>query len=144
MVNHSKPRVQTLVLSRYPTPALVHDFILLFLPPWCPHLTPLAIESLETSLLISPLLGGPARHRPLRLLFTCTNSSQAATCTCNTQPRVSSHHIVNHSSHQVATIHWSSDALVLISLKMIVRQISSCKLFVLISHCGIFLMMILH
>jgi hypothetical protein len=34
------------------------------------------------------------------LLFTCTNANQAATCTCtyNTQPRVSPHHVVNHSS----------------------------------------------
>jgi hypothetical protein len=48
-----------------------------------------------------------------RLLFTYTNANQATTYTCNTRPRVSPHHIVNHSSHQGATIHRSSDALVL-------------------------------
>jgi hypothetical protein len=63
-VNHRKPHVQTLVVSRYPAPALVHDFVLLFLPPCGPHLTPLAAGSLESGLLVSPLLGGPARHRP--------------------------------------------------------------------------------
>jgi hypothetical protein len=31
-----------------------------------------------------------------RLLFTCTNTNQVATCTCNTWPRVSPHHVVNH------------------------------------------------
>jgi hypothetical protein len=67
MVNHHKPYVQTLVMSRYPTPAHVHDFVLLFLPPCGPHLTPLATASLEPSLLVSPLLGGPARHRPFAL-----------------------------------------------------------------------------
>jgi hypothetical protein len=47
----------------------VHDFILLFMPPCGPHLTPLATGSLERSLLV---------------FFTCTNTSQATTCTCNT------------------------------------------------------------
>jgi hypothetical protein len=45
-------------------------FILLFLPPCSPHLTPLATGSLEPSLLVSPLLGGPARPRP----FACRSS----------------------------------------------------------------------
>jgi hypothetical protein len=51
-------------MSRYPAPAPVHDFVLLFLPPCGPHLTPLATRSLESGLLVSPLLGGPARLRP--------------------------------------------------------------------------------
>jgi hypothetical protein len=63
-VNRCKPRVQTPVVSHYPTLAPVHDFVLLFLPPCGPHLTPLATGSLESGLLVSPLLGGPARHRP--------------------------------------------------------------------------------
>jgi hypothetical protein len=46
-------------------------------------------------------------------LLTCTNANQDATCTCNTRPRVSPHHIVNHSSQPGATIHRSSDAPVL-------------------------------
>jgi hypothetical protein len=64
LVNRCKPRVQTPVVSRYPAPAPIDDFVLLFLPPWGPHLTPLATGSLESGLLVSPLLGGPARHRP--------------------------------------------------------------------------------
>jgi hypothetical protein len=55
--------------GREPLPytAPVHDFVLLFLPPCDSHLTPLATRSLEPSLLVSPLLGGPARHRPFAL-----------------------------------------------------------------------------
>jgi hypothetical protein len=64
VVNRHKPRVQTPVVSRYSAPAPIDDFILLFLPPCGPHLTPLATGSLESGLLVSPLLGGPARHRP--------------------------------------------------------------------------------
>jgi hypothetical protein len=63
-VNRRKPRVQTPVVSRYPAPTPVEDFVLLFLPPCGPHLTPLVTGSLESDLLVSPLLGGPARHRP--------------------------------------------------------------------------------
>jgi hypothetical protein len=51
-------------MSRYHAPAPVYDFVLLFLPPRGPHLTPLATGSLESGLLVSPLLGGPSRHRP--------------------------------------------------------------------------------
>jgi hypothetical protein len=67
VVNRRKPCVQTPVVRRYPTLAPVHDFVLLFLPPCGPHLTPLPTRSLEPSLLVSPLLGGPARHRPFAL-----------------------------------------------------------------------------
>jgi hypothetical protein len=63
-MNRCKPRMQTPVMSRYPASAPVHDFVFLFLPPCGPHLTPLATGSLEPSLLISPLLEGPTRHRP--------------------------------------------------------------------------------
>jgi hypothetical protein len=63
-VNRRKPRVQTPVVSRYPAPAPVDDFVLLLLPPCSPHLTPLATRSLESGLLVSLLLRGPARHRP--------------------------------------------------------------------------------
>jgi hypothetical protein len=51
-------------VSRYPAPAPIHDFVLLFLPPCGSHLTLLATGSLEPNLLVSPLLGGPARVRP--------------------------------------------------------------------------------
>jgi hypothetical protein len=40
VVNRRKPRVQTLVVIRYPASAHVHDFILLFLPPCGSHLIP--------------------------------------------------------------------------------------------------------
>jgi hypothetical protein len=66
-VNRRKPRVQTLIVSRYPAPAPVHNFILLFLPPCGPHFTPLATGSLEPSLLVSPLLGGPVKPGPFAL-----------------------------------------------------------------------------
>jgi hypothetical protein len=72
----------------------------------------LATGSIESSLLVSPL-GGHTGEDLSRPLFTCTNTNQAATCTCNTRPRVSPHHVVNHSSHQGVTIHRSSDAPVL-------------------------------
>jgi hypothetical protein len=77
MVNRRKPRVQSPIVSRYPAPAPVHDFVLLFLPLCGLHLTPLAIGSLELSLLVSPLLGGPARHKPFVLslhLHQCKSS----------------------------------------------------------------------
>jgi hypothetical protein len=87
----------------------IHDFILLFMPPCGPHLTPLATGSLERSLLVFSTPGGLTSDDLSRLFFTCTNTSQAATCTCNTQSRISPHNVVNHSSHQEATIHRSSN-----------------------------------
>jgi hypothetical protein len=66
-VNCRKPHVQTLVMSPYPAPTPIDNFVLLFLPPCGPHLTPLSTGSLESGLLVSPLLGGPARHRPFAL-----------------------------------------------------------------------------
>jgi hypothetical protein len=62
----------------------VHDIILPFLPPCGPHLTPLATGSLERSLLVFSTPGGLTGNNLSRLFFTCTNTSQAATCTCNT------------------------------------------------------------
>jgi hypothetical protein len=62
----------------------VHDFILLFMPPCGPHMTPLAIESLERSLLVFSTPGGLNGDDLSRLFFTCTNTSQDTTCTCNT------------------------------------------------------------
>jgi hypothetical protein len=93
----------TLVLRLYQE--TVHDFVPLFLPPCGPHLTPLATGSLEPSLLVFSTPGGLTVDDHSSLFFTCTNTSQAATCTCNTWPRFSPHNIVNHSSHQEATIH---------------------------------------
>jgi hypothetical protein len=79
----------------------VHDFILLFMPPCGPHLTPLATGSLERSLLVFSTPGGLTGDDLSRLFFTCTNTSQGATCTCD--------NVVNHSSHKEATIHRSSN-----------------------------------
>jgi hypothetical protein len=62
------------------------------------------------SLHSSEALQGIDLSRPL---FTCTNANQAATCTCNTQPIVRPHHVVNHSSQLGATNHRSSNAPVL-------------------------------
>jgi hypothetical protein len=72
----------TLVLRLYQE--IVHDFILLFMPPCSPHLTPLSTRSLERSLLVFSTPGGLTGDDLSRLFFTCTNTSQAATCTCNT------------------------------------------------------------
>jgi hypothetical protein len=60
------------------------DFILLFLPPCGPHLTPLATRSLKPSLLVFSTPGGLNGNDLSRLFFTCTNISQAATYTYNT------------------------------------------------------------
>jgi hypothetical protein len=60
------------------------DFIMSFLPPCGSYLTPLAIGSLELSLLVFSTPGGLIGNDLSRLFFTCTNTSQAATCTCNT------------------------------------------------------------
>jgi hypothetical protein len=62
----------------------VHDFILLLMPPCGPHLTPLATGSLERSLLVFSTLGGLTGDDLSCLFFTCTNTSHAPTCTCNT------------------------------------------------------------
>jgi hypothetical protein len=62
----------------------VHDFVLLFLPRCGSHLIPLATESLEPRLLVFSTPGGLTSDDLSRLFFTCTNTSQAATCTCNT------------------------------------------------------------
>jgi hypothetical protein len=63
---------------------IVHDFILLFMPPCGPHLTTLATGSLEQSLLLFSTPRCLTSNDLSRLFFTCTNTSQAATCTCNT------------------------------------------------------------
>jgi hypothetical protein len=100
----------------------VHDFVPLFFPPCGPHLTPLATRSLEPSLLVFSTPRGLTGDDLSRLFFTCTNTTRATTCTCNTWPRVSPHNIVNHSSHQEATIHrssnhtWSSVSLLMSAL----------------------------
>jgi hypothetical protein len=72
----------TLVLRLYHES--VHDFILLFMPPCGPHLTPLATGSLERSLIVFSTPRGLTSNDLSRLFFTCTNTSQATTYNCNT------------------------------------------------------------
>jgi hypothetical protein len=60
-------------------------------PRWPPNPSSMAYFSLHSS-------EAPQGINLSRPLFTCTNGNQAATYTCNTRPRVSLHHIVNHSS----------------------------------------------
>jgi hypothetical protein len=72
----------TLVLRLYQE--TVHDFVLHFLPPCSQHLTPLATGSLEPRLLVFSTPRGLTGDDLSRLFFTCTNTSQSATCTCNT------------------------------------------------------------
>jgi hypothetical protein len=72
---------------------LVHDFVLLFLPPYGPSTT----GSLEPGQLVYPLLGGHTSIDLSHVFFMFTNTNQATTCTYNTRP-VSPHHVVNHSS----------------------------------------------
>jgi hypothetical protein len=63
---------------------IVHDFILPFLPPCCSHFALLATGSLERSLLVFSTPGGLTSSDLSHLFFTCTNTSQDATCTYNT------------------------------------------------------------
>jgi hypothetical protein len=62
----------------------VHEFVPLFLPPCGPHLTLLDTRSLEPNLLVFSTPGGLTSTDLSCLFFTCTNTSQAATYTCNT------------------------------------------------------------
>jgi hypothetical protein len=62
----------------------VLNFILSFLSPCGPHLTPLATGSLEPSLHVFSTTGGLTGNDLSRLFFTCTNTSQDTTYTCNT------------------------------------------------------------
>jgi hypothetical protein len=64
--------------------AIVHDFILLFMPPCGPHLIQLATGSLKRSLPVFSTPGGLTSDDLSRLFFTCTNTDQAATYTCIT------------------------------------------------------------
>jgi hypothetical protein len=62
----------------------IHDLVPLLLPPCGLHLTPMATEFLEPSLLVFSTPGGLTGDDLLRLFFTFSNTSQATTCTCNT------------------------------------------------------------
>jgi hypothetical protein len=70
--NHQTPRARPglppSLLTRPPlcTGSIIHDFVLLVLPPCGPHLVPFSTGSLEPSLLVSPSLGGPSRLKTFR------------------------------------------------------------------------------
>jgi hypothetical protein len=83
---------------------------LAFLATMRPALDPAGHRVPRVSLHSSEAPRGIDLSRPL---FTCTNANQATTCTCNTRPRVSPHHVVNTSSQLGATIHRFSDAPIL-------------------------------
>jgi hypothetical protein len=78
------PRSPGLTLVLRLNQETIHDFILSFLLPYGPHLTPLATGSLERSQLVFSTPGGLTGNDLSRLFFTCTNTNQATTCTCNT------------------------------------------------------------
>jgi hypothetical protein len=78
------PHSPGLILALWLNQGTVHDFILPFLLPCGLHLTPLATGSLERSLLVFSTHGRLPGNDLSRLLFTCTNTSQEATYTCNT------------------------------------------------------------
>jgi hypothetical protein len=78
------PRSPGLTLVLRLNQETVNDSILSFLPPCCSHLTPLATGSLERSLLVFSTPAGLTGNDLSCLFFTCTNTIQAATDTCNT------------------------------------------------------------
>jgi hypothetical protein len=100
-------------VSRYPASALIDDFILLFLPPQGPHLTPLSTGSLEPSLLVSPLLGGPTRHRPFAPILHLHQRKPILNLHLQYSAKSQSTPRCQSLIQPGATIHWSSDAPVL-------------------------------
>jgi hypothetical protein len=74
VVNRRKSHVQTLVVSRYPTPAHVNNFVLLFLPPCSPHLIPFGhrVHRAEPTCLSTP-------WRPRKVKTFCAHSSPTQT-----------------------------------------------------------------
>jgi hypothetical protein len=100
-------------VSRYPASAPIHDFVLLFLPPGGPHLTPLATGSLKPSLLVSPLLGGLVRHRPFALALHLHQRKSSRNLHIQYSAKSQSTPRCQSLIEPGATIHRSSDALVL-------------------------------
>jgi hypothetical protein len=70
--NHQTPRARPglppSLLTQPPpcTGSIVHDFVLLSLPPCGPHLVLSSTGSLEPSLLVSPSPGGPSKLKTFR------------------------------------------------------------------------------
>jgi hypothetical protein len=69
------PRIPDWTLGLRLNQETVHDFILLFMPPCGPHLTPLTTGSLEQSLLVLSTPRGLTGDDLSCLFFTCTNSN---------------------------------------------------------------------
>jgi hypothetical protein len=68
----------------------------------------LATRSIESSLLVSPLHGGPARLISFTLALHLPQSKSSRNLHLHIRPRVSPHHVVIYSSNQGGTIHRSS------------------------------------
>jgi hypothetical protein len=66
----TKPHVQTLFVSRYPASAHVHDFILLFLLPWDPHLIPFGHRVHQAN---PTCLSTPQRPRKVETFRVCSS-----------------------------------------------------------------------
>jgi hypothetical protein len=93
--NQSTQRCQSLITPGSDHPPVLKPHMvpsLPFLPPCGPHSTPLATGSLEQSLLVFSTPGGLTGDDLSCLFFTCTNTSQATTCTCNTAKNQSTQH----------------------------------------------------
>jgi hypothetical protein len=80
--SRARPSLPPSLLTRPPpcTSSIVHDFVLIVLPPCGPHLVPPSTRSLEPSLLVSLSPGGPSR------LMTFRAHSSPATTRTRPQP----------------------------------------------------------
>jgi hypothetical protein len=99
------PRSPGLILVLRLNHETIHDLILPFLPPCGPHLTLLAIGTLEPSLLVLSTLGGFTSNDLSRLFFTAptqVKSQHAPAILCQ-----ESIHTMLSITHQEVTIHRS-------------------------------------
>jgi hypothetical protein len=70
VVNRRKPHEKTPVVSRYPAPAHVHNFVLLFLPPRGPHLIPFGHQVHRAK---PTCLSTPRRPRKAKTFRVCSS-----------------------------------------------------------------------
>jgi hypothetical protein len=93
----------TLVLRLYQE--TIHDFILLFMPPCGPHLTPLATVSLERSLFVFSTPGGLTGDDLSRMFFTCPTrvKPQPAPSILSQEPVHTTLSITHHTGKRPST-----------------------------------------
>jgi hypothetical protein len=117
----TNPARRLLLLATTLRQLLVHDFVLLFLPPCSPPFIPFATGSFEPSLLVSPFLRGHTSIDLLHLHFTCTKANYVTTYTYNAEPRVSTHNNVNAWDGPGADLggHWSCLQICKVSVVML-------------------------